>query len=292
MAPDIHPTREDLVAVDAILRTLCDRYALDLSWYDLHTLRGQIIQRLLVTRSLDLTHYASQMPRDPQALATLYEDVLVVTKFFRNDAAWGPLERCVFPEIIERAASDRIRVWVAGCATGQEAYSIAMLLHEQLQAARTLVDFTMFGTDVHGPSLDVARAGVYPTTQLSYVTPARLARYFTPFSPGYQVCPALRAAIAFMPHDVTCDPPFAQLNLIACRNLLVYFQPHARRTILRHLHAALEPGGFLWLGLGDRIDGLCDGFDLVDEAAKIYRKRASAGDGCEGQPWRLHHGSR
>jgi two-component system CheB/CheR fusion protein len=261
--------------IDAIMRLLRDEYGIDFTHYKAGTVTRRIERRLALNRSLDIDMYVETLRSDPGELSSLYEDLLIgVTRFFRDDDAFGTLEHRIIPEIVERVEADeQIRVWVPGCATGQEAYSIAMLLHERLRERRRHLKVKILATDVHKASLEVASAGVYTEEQLAGVGQERLRRYFTPTAAGYQVAQALRESIVFAPHNIIRDAPFTKMDLIACRNLLIYFQPHAQRTVLTLFHFALRPGGFLFLGSSETPGGLLDEFDTLDEHARIYRKR-------------------
>jgi len=271
---DVEPAAED-GAADVILRLLRDEYGIDFSHYKASTVTRRIERRLALNRSLDLEMYVEQLRSDPRELNSLYEDLLIgVTRFFRDDAAFASLEQQIIPELVERTASgEQIRVWVPGCATGQEAYSIAILLHERLGAARKAVNVKILATDVHKTSLEVASAGVYSEPQIAGISQERLDRFFTLKPNGYQISQTLRESIVFAPHNLIRDAPFTKLDLITCRNLLIYFQPHAQRTVLTLFHFCLKPGGYLFLGSSETPGTLLDEFDTIDEHGKIYRKR-------------------
>jgi two-component system CheB/CheR fusion protein len=272
------PTDEDR-GVDAILRLLRDEYAIDFSHYKAGTVTRRIERRLALNRSLDIDMYVEQLRNDPRELSSLYEDLLIgVTRFFRDDDAFEALEHRIIPELVERVdADEHIRVWVPGCATGQEAYSIAMLLHERISVRRRQVKIKMLATDVHKASLEVASAGLYTEAQIAGVSPERLKRHFSAKSDGYQISQALRESVVFAPHNLIRDAPFTKMDLIACRNLLIYFQPHAQKTVLTLFHFSLKPGGFLFLGSSETPGSLIDEFDTLDEHSKIYRKRRDLG---------------
>jgi two-component system CheB/CheR fusion protein len=265
--------------VDAILRLLRDEYAIDFSHYKMSTVTRRIERRLALNRSIDIDMYVEQLRSDPRELSSLYEDLLIgVTRFFRDDGAFEALEQRVVPDLIERTApEDPIRVWVPGCATGQEAYSIAMLLHEGLAARRRPVNIKILATDVHKASLEVASAGIYSEEQVAGIDNERLQHFFTLKPQGYQISQSLRECIVFAPHNLLRDAPFTKLDLITCRNLLIYFQPHAQKTVLTLFHFALKPGGVMFLGSSESPGGLIDEFDSVDEHARIYRKRRDVG---------------
>lgn len=272
------PESEDR-GVDAVLRLLRDEYGIDFSHYKASTVSRRIERRLALNRSLDIEMYIEQLRSDPRELNSLYEDLLIgVTRFFRDDAAFDALEHRIIPELVERtAAEDQIRVWIAGCATGQEAYSVAMLLYERLAARNRPFNVKILATDVHKTSLEVASIGLYTEEQIAGISRERLQRFFTARSNGYQVTQTLRDSIVFAAHNLIRDAPFTKLDLITCRNLLIYFQPHAQKTVLALFHFALKPGGFLFLGSSESPGGLIDEFDSLDEHAKIYRKRRDIG---------------
>jgi two-component system CheB/CheR fusion protein len=260
---------------DAILRLLRDEYGIDFSHYKANTVTRRIERRLAMNRSFDLDMYVTQLRNDPRELNSLYEDLLIgVTRFFRDEAAFAVLETRVIPEILERTTGDeQIRVWVPGCATGQEPYSIAMLLHERLAAAGRTINVKILATDVHKTSLEVASAGVYRQDQIAGVSPERQQRFFTAKADGFHISQSLRESIVFAPHNLIRDAPFTKLDLVVCRNLLIYFQPHAQQTVLTLFHFCLKPGGFLFLGSSETPGQLHDEFDTIDEHSKIYRKR-------------------
>jgi two-component system CheB/CheR fusion protein len=261
--------------VDAIMRLLRDEYAIDFSHYKASTVTRRIERRLALNRSLDIDMYVEQLRSDPNELSSLYEDLLIgVTRFFRDDSSFETLEHRIIPDIVERATADeQVRVWVPGCATGQEAYSIAILLHERFHARRRAVNLKILATDVHKASLEVASAGLYSEEQVAGISQERLERFFTLRPEGYQVSSAIRETIVFAPHNLIRDAPFTKMDLITCRNLLIYFQPHAQKTVLTLFHFSLKPGGYLFLGSSESPGGLLDEFDTIDDHAKIFRKR-------------------
>ena len=239
----------DDLGVNAILRLLRDEYGIDFSHYKATTVTRRIERRLALNRALDLDNYVEQLRANPRELNALYEDLLIgVTRFFRDDDAFQILEQKIIPEIVERAGGDsgddQIRVWVPGCATGQEAYSIAILLHEQMTARRKNAHVKILATDVHKTSLEVASAGIYSEQQLAGIGAERLERYFTLKPNGYHIAQNIRECIVFAPHNLIRDSPFTKLDLITCRNLLIYFQPHAQKTVLTLFHFALKTGGY------------------------------------------------
>jgi two-component system CheB/CheR fusion protein len=278
VASAARPTEEGR-GVDAILRLLRDEYAIDFSHYKAGTVTRRIERRLALNRSLDIDMYVEQLRADPRELSSLYEDLLIgVTRFFRDDDAFEMLEHRVIPDLVDRFdPQDQIRVWVPGCATGQEAYSIALLLHERLLARRRPVKVKILATDVHKASLEIASTGLYTEEQVAGVSEERLRQFFTLTANGYRVSQMLRESIVFAPHNLIRDAPFTRLDAIACRNLLIYFQPHVQKTVLTLFHFSLKPGGVLFLGSSETPGGLLDEFDTIDERARIYRKRRDIG---------------
>jgi two-component system CheB/CheR fusion protein len=270
---------EDERGVDAILRLLRDEYAIDFSHYKAGTVTRRIERRLALNRSLDIDMYVEQLRSDPRELSSLYEDLLIgVTRFFRDEPSFEALEHRIIPELVERTdPEEQIRVWVPGCATGQEAYSIAMLLHERLTARRRPLKLKILATDVHRASLEMASTGLYSEEQVAGIGSERLQKFFALKPNGYQISQALRESIIFAPHNLIRDAPFTKMDLITCRNLLIYFQPHAQKTVLTLFHFCLKPGGFLFLGSSESPGGLIDEFDTIDEHARIYRKRRDIG---------------
>jgi two-component system, chemotaxis family, CheB/CheR fusion protein len=283
-SPDGEPTArreaaDDERGVDVIMRLLRDEYGIDFTHYKASTVSRRIERRLALNRSIDIDMYVEQLRSDPRELSSLYEDLLIgVTRFFRDEMAFQALEHRVVPDIVDRVApEEQIRVWVPGCATGQEAYSIAMLFHERLVARRRPLKLKILATDVHKTSLDLASTGIYTAEQVQGVGRDRLKRFFTRRPEGYQVSQALRESIVFAPHNLIRDAPFTKMDLIACRNLLIYFQPHAQKTVLTLFHFALKPGGVLFLGSSESPGGLLDEFDTLDEQSKLFRKRRDLG---------------
>ena len=273
---------DDDEGVGMILRLLRDEYSIDFSHYKANTVTRRIERRLSLNSAIDLEAYVKRLRTDPRELNSLYEDLLIgVTRFFRDDDSFAVLEQQLVPDIIDRVAKEnsenQIRVWVPGCATGQEAYSIAMILHEQLTVRRLPVNLKILATDVHRASLEVASAGVYTPQQVAGVSQQRLDRFFTLKQNGYHISQSLRESIVFAPHNLIRDAPFTRLDLISCRNLLIYFQPHAQKTVLTLFHFALKTGGYLFLGSSESPGGLVDEFDTISEHSKIYRKRRDIG---------------
>src|SRR5690606_27372524 len=225
-------------------------YGIDFSDYRSSTVMRRLERRVALRGHSSLDDYVQELQRDASELASLYHDLLIgVTQFFRDPEAFALIEREVMPRVLEQVEPGaEVRMWIAGCATGEEAYSLAMILLEQLTAARRPVVAKIIATDVDRRSLDFASAGIYDEERLRNVSPERLARFFIERPDGYQVTKDLRQLIVFAPHNVVRDAPFTRMHLISCRNLLIYFEPQAQKTVLSLFHFGLAPSGVLLLG--------------------------------------------
>ena len=271
---------QDLVStamegIDQIFHLLHQQHGIDFSQYKASTV-GRRIQRRIDMLKLDsLDKYLERVESDPAELNDLYKDLLIgVTKFFRDPQAFALLETEVIPKLFDRLKGERaIRVWIPGCASGEEAYSIAMLLDEEMRRRKTPVDIKVFATDVHHVSLNVAARGVYPEEALEELCEDRRNRYFQLRRDGYQVNRELRSYIVFAPHNIISDAPFTQIDLVSCRNLLIYLQPAAQKKALSLFHFALRPNSYLFLGPSESPGDLNDEFEAVDKRWRLFRKR-------------------
>jgi two-component system CheB/CheR fusion protein len=261
--------------MDVVFRLLRETYQIDFSQYKSETVARRTERRLVLNHSFGLDDYINRLANDPEELNQLYKDLLIgVTRFFRDEEAFHRLARDVIPGILNRLPKgEEARVWVAGCATGEEAYSLAILLIECSEALQRPVAVKIFATDVHKASLDFASAGQYSESSLAGVSPARLERYFVRKGEGYQVSPELRKLVVFAPHNILRDAPFTKIDLVSCRNLLIYFQPPAQKKVFSLFHFGLKTGGVLFLGPSESPGELADEFDTTDSRWKIYSKR-------------------
>lgn len=261
--------------METVFRLLNDAYGIDFSHYKPNTVGRRIQRRLSLNKENSLTEYAERLRTEPDELNVLYRDLLIgVTRFFRDVEAYERLERDVIPQLVQKAvAGEELRIWVAGCATGEEPYSLAILLHEKLEAAGRPYNMKIFASDVHRRSLDVASEGVYREEALADVDPDRLNRYFDRKLDGYHVVPELRKHIVFASHNLIKDAPFTKLDLISCRNLLIYFRPLAQKKAMSLFHFGLKTGGVLFLGPSETPADLQEEFEPIDPHWKIFRKR-------------------
>lgn len=263
------------VGLQAIFRMLREEYGIDFSQYKPSTVTRRVERRLLLNQSLDVEQYVERIAQNPTELNQLYKDLMIgVTQFFRDREAFHCLAVNELPRLLTSLEDDQeLRVWVAGCATGEEAYSLAIIIQEQLALLPRRPTVRIFATDAHRASLDVASAGIYSEEALTSVSPQRREQFFLRKGDAYQVTPQLRKMILFAPHDILKDAPFTRLDLISCRNLLIYLQPGAQKKALSLFHFGLKAGGVLFLGPSESPGDLSDEFESVDEHWKFYRKR-------------------
>lgn len=248
----------------------------DFSNYKRGTVLRRLERRMGVHQVPTLAEYAAIVRDHPGETDALLKDLLIsVTNFFRDCDAWEALERDVLPAILQdtTGAEQAVRVWVAGCATGEEAYSVAMLLEEQVEKTSPRLPFQVFASDLDERAVTIAREGVYTLNDAADVSPARLRRFFTQEGDRYRVRKDLREHVLFARHNVLKDPPFSHLDLVCCRNLLIYLNRTAQQRFFDVAHFALNPGGFLFLGSSESIDGAAHLFADADKASHIYKSR-------------------
>ena len=262
-------------ALEQLYGLLQQAYKIDFSHYKSSTVSRRIERRLLLRQFGGLEEYVAAVRVDTAELDALYKDLLIgVTHFFRDPDAFGVLENNMLPRLLDRPSpDDGLRVWVAGCATGEEAYSIAILLQDAALSRKMPFPFQIFATDAHRESLELASQGIYPEASVAEVAPSRLERYFTRHEGLYRISPEIRRHVAFARQDLIKDPPFTKIDLIACRNLLIYFKPLAQRKALNLFHLALNPGGILFLGPSETVGELAGGFESLDAHWKIFQKQ-------------------
>jgi two-component system, chemotaxis family, CheB/CheR fusion protein len=259
--------------VDALYRVLEAEFGIDFTHYKPSTVTRRIERRLALAHSQNIDEYLARLRSERDELDTLYRDLLIgVTRFFRDPDAFELLEQRILPELLTREPRNTpARLWVAGCATGEEAYSLAILLQD-LMAIHGERPVKIFATDVHRGSLERAAIAAYEEDAVSNVSPERLSRYFIQNGNSYQVVPELRQMIVFAQHNLISDAPFTRLDLITCRNLLIYLQPAVQQRILSLFHFALNQNGVLMLGPSETLGPVAEGFDIVDKHWQVYRK--------------------
>ena len=264
-------------ALQRILGVLRVRTGHDFSQYKRATILRRIKRRLQVRGMHALPEYERLMEADPAESKLLLDDLLIgVTNFFRDREVFETLERNVIPTLFrDRNGRDEVRAWVAGCATGEEAYSVAMLLADQAALTPHSPGYQVFASDIDEDAIAVARAGSYPTSIVTDVPPARLRQHFVRQESRYRIRKGVRDHILFAVHNLLCDPPFSRIDLITCRNLLIYLNRDIQQHVLQLFHFALKPGGYLLLGSSESAESVEELFIAVDKKNRIYRARAT-----------------
>jgi two-component system CheB/CheR fusion protein len=253
-------------------------FGIDFSDYRNETVQRRLQRRMMLRGFDQLDAYAAFVADDPDEQEALYQDLLIgVTAFFRDVEAFEALEREVVPELAARLdAGEEVRIWVPACATGEEAYSIAILLLAHCVKPLENSPLRVFATDVHRRSLAVAGTGFYSEEAVGNVRAEWLRRFFAKRGSGYQVVPVVRRTIIFSPHDLLRDPPFTKLQLISCRNFMIYLQRAAQARVVGSFAHALQPGGYLLLGPSESTSSHEDAFATIDREARLFRRRRNA----------------
>jgi two-component system CheB/CheR fusion protein len=260
------------------VREICDliREATghDFRHYKVSTLSRRIQRRMGVLHGASFADYRDHLRSKPEEVQTLMRDLLIgVTSFFRDPEAFEALATNVLDSLIRADATDPVRIWIPGCATGQEAYSVAILAMECVERSGSTQQIQIFATDLNERSLSVARRGTYPAAIADEVTPERLDRWFHRSGRQWQVSRVVRQAVAFSPHNLIADPPLSRMDLICCRNLLIYLGEHLQKKLMSVFHYALKPNGFLFLGSSETVTGHADLFHAVDARHRITQRR-------------------
>jgi two-component system, chemotaxis family, CheB/CheR fusion protein len=274
-SPPATPTDEE--SITRILVLLRERTTHDFSAYKRNTIRRRIERRMVVTQVESLGQYVKLLARDATECDTLFRELLIgVTSFFREPEAYEALASKAVADIVSRASADQpIRVWVPGCSTGEEAYSIAILFQEHIQQLKRNLPLQIFATDIDGEAIERARAGAYPDSIAADVTAERLGRFFAHEGGGYRVHKSLRDLIVFAEQDLCKDPPFSHLDLVSCRNLLIYMGGDLQQRVIPLFHYALNEHGYLFLGSSETVGESQDLFATVVKKRKVYRRRAA-----------------
>src|SRR6266545_1513448 len=251
----------------------------DFSLYKTNTLRRRIRRRMILNKLDGLDEYAKYLREHAAEVENLYQDILInVTSFFRNPETFEVLKEKIFPRIVEHRAPDEpVRIWVVGCSTGEEAYSVAMAFTEFAGEGADHIPVQIFATDINQKGVERARAGLYPKNIAEDVSPDRLRRFFTEAEGGYRVSKPLRDMCVFARQNIIADPPFSRMDLISCRNLLIYLEPVLQKQILPLLHYALKPAGVLWLGSSETTGAASDMFEPEDKKHRFYTRKPATG---------------
>ncbi len=262
-----------------ILALIFQATGTDFSAYKSSTVRRRLARRMMLSKTESLDAYAHMLEASPSEAKLLCDDILIhVTGFFRDPHVFEFLQARVFPKLLAaKSPGTPFRVWVPGCSTGEEVYSIAMALREFLAERIHQRPIQIFGSDISAASIDRARAGVYPDRALADFGEDRLKRFFHRTKTGYRIQQNVRELCVFVKHDLASDPPFTRIDLISCRNLLIYFGPALQERVLPLFHYSLNQPGFLLLGHSETIGGFSQLFALEDQAHKIYARKPSMG---------------
>ena len=274
-APDGPAARLEKNGYQKILLLLRNHSGVDFSLYKTTTIHRRITRRTVLNKQSSLARYADFLRGNARELDALYSDALIsVTSFFRNADAFDLLQRKVFPALLAQGGDEPLRVWVLGCSTGQEAYSLAMAFTECAEKSPRPRRLQVFATDLNETNLAKARHGLYAKSLAEDVSPERLRRFFTEEEGGFRVIKTLRDAVVFARQNIISDPPFSRLDLISCRNVLIYLEPSLQKKVLPTFHYALRPDGFLFLGASESIGPFTNLFEPVDKKQKIYARKA------------------
>jgi len=275
---DIAAGRGEVTHMENILRYIQDHYDFDFFSYKASTV-SRSIQRRMCSRNCDRAHeYLQILANQPQEAERLISEITIeYSYFFRDRAAFDDLDRFVLRPLVKQRDSDgeAIRIWSAGCAGGEEAYTISMLLFEAARGCPEKYDPVIFATDVDENSLAKARAGEYGEESIADVSQGRLRKYFDHRSDRYYVKDFIKKPVCVGKHNFLEDPPISRLDLVSCRNVLIYFQKEAQAKALKLLHYAIKPGGYLFLGRAEPVSPVTEmGFDEVSRDSRIFMKKS------------------
>jgi two-component system, chemotaxis family, CheB/CheR fusion protein len=266
-------------ALTKVFYLIKQQMGVNFAQYKHSTLRRRIMRRMILLKRETLDDYVSLLRSDGQEIEQLFNDILInVTSFFRDPTAFATLQKKILPKIIKaKEGRGDFRIWVPGCSTGEEVYSVAITVFEVMGKGRNNIRVQIFGTDLSEQIVAKARAGIYPESIAKGVTSARLRRFFTRTANGdYQISRTIRDMCTFARQNVCQDPPFSRIDLISCRNVLIYLSSQLQRKCIPIFHYALNLDGYLVLGASESVGGYADLFALVDKKHKIYVKKATA----------------
>lgn len=264
----------DLVSYNRILTLLRMASGMELRQYKPDTIRRRIARRMLLLRMDTLADYAQYVQARRDELKNLQEDVLIsVTRFFRDSSLWDALVADIFPVFFEKRAQDStIRIWSAGCSSGEEVYSFAMVLLEYMSSHGIDAAVQIFGTDASERSIEMARTGIYPDSLAGEISPDRLRRFFIKVPRGYQINKRVRDLCVFAKQNLCTDPPFSHMDFVSCRNVMIYFKQALQRQVISTFHYSLKQNGYLVLGSSESLRDYDDAFTVADRKNKIYSK--------------------
>lgn len=262
---------QGLTRIFAILREKC---RVDFTFYKPSTVTRRIERRMTVNQIDNIKDYVAFLASHPGEVVALYRELLIgVTSFFRDPDAFDQLGQFSLPEILKNAPRREVRFWVAGCSTGEEAYSLAILVRETMEQLGVSQDVKIFATDIDRDAIQFAANGCFPESIAADVSPRWLSKYFYKKEDNFQIARTIREMVVFAQHNLLKDPPFTNIALISCRNLLIYLQPVLQRKVLEFFNFSLNPGGVLMLGTSETTGDMTDYFEVIDPKWKLYRSR-------------------
>ena len=267
--------KHTVTARQAIHTILRERLGHDFSGYKDTTFLRRVQRRMQVRQAPDLDAYVERLRHEPDEASLLFRDLLIgVTNFFRDAAAFAALEQHVIPRLFEgKGPADQLRVWVPACSTGEEVYSIGILLRERADTIAKPPEIKILASDINQPALEVARAGHYPGALLEAVSPERLSRFFDENAGLYTIARPVREMCVFSAHSLVRDPPFSRIDLISCRNLLIYLTADKQDALVPIFHYALRPSGYLFLGEAENVSQHADLFTALDKKHRIFQRQ-------------------
>ncbi len=269
-----HDKLADATGMSKILSLIRARTGVDFSFYKQNTVVRRIQRRMGINQVQTLDQYVRFLENYPGEIQTLYKEILIgVTKFFRDPEAFDVIKQKVLPRLYEnKEAQDSVRVWVAGCSTGEEAYSLAILIAEYCEEMGLQDNIKIFATDIDRDALEFASTGIYSESIAADASMGRLRKYFVPKGDNYQIMTYIRERVIFAHHNIIKDPPFSKIDLITCRNLLIYLQPVLQKKVLQNFHFSLNTKGFLFLGSSETVGDSGKLFTPEDIKWKIYQR--------------------
>jgi two-component system CheB/CheR fusion protein len=266
------PKEESEQSLRKIFMLIRNRTGHDFSYYKENTIYRRISRRINVHQIDNIPLYLRYLQENPHEIDILFKELLInVTNFFRDSKAFDALKDDLREMILKKSDGDNIRVWVPGCSSGEEVYSIAIIIHELLEETGKNLYVQIFGTDIDTDAINLARTGTYPHTISEDVDSVRLKKYFNKTDISYSIKSEIREMAVFAPHDLLKDPPFTKLDLLSCRNLLIYLNNDAQQKALSNFNYALNDDGILFLGPSESVGEFTDAFNVVDKKWKIFK---------------------
>ena len=271
------PTLTDETGLTRLFSLLRAKTKVDFTYYKPSTINRRIERRIAVTQVADLDSYVRYAEQTPAEVSALYRELLIgVTSFFRDPQVMAILQETVLPDLFRKCTDHEMRFWVAGCSTGEEAYTLAILAREVMASLGQARDIKIFATDIDRDAVAKSGAGLYPESIAADLNPNLLTKYFYCRGETYQVARTIREMVVFAQHNLVNDPPFPRIDLVSCRNLLIYLQSNLQKRALEMFNFSLRPGGVLLLGSSETVGEMEECFEPIDRKAKIYRSRGKS----------------